>query len=147
MPEEPVAVALKIVSINLLESSFSFDPQRKYPLVSFSHQVKVENGFDVEKNIAISVVHITLTDADGNEILGQVKANLTFEVQDLKQHFQISESGNNEPAPGQVLMATLNSIAISTMRGIMFMSFKGTHLHNAILPIIDPKALNPQVND
>lgn len=36
------------------------------------------------------------------------------------------------------ILVTFNSISISTMRGLMFAQFKGTFLHNAILPIIDP---------
>jgi hypothetical protein len=33
----------------------------------------------------------------------------------------------------------LNRISISTTRGAMFSTFKGTFLHAAILPIVDPK--------
>jgi uncharacterized protein YbbC (DUF1343 family) len=33
----------------------------------------------------------------------------------------------------------LNSISLSTTRGAMFSTFKGTFLHGAVLPIIDPK--------
>lgn len=29
----------------------------------------------------------------------------------------------------------------------MFMSFRGTHLHNAILPVIDPASLVAQVEE
>ena len=36
----------------------------------------------------------------------------------------------------------LNSVALSTARGIMFSEFKGTLLHHAFLPIVDVKSLN-----
>lgn len=39
----------------------------------------------------------------------------------------------------QDLADILNSISISTTRGLMFSAFKETFLHNAFLPIIDPK--------
>jgi hypothetical protein len=39
---------------------------------------------------------------------------------------------------------TLNSISISTTRGVMFSELKGTILHHAFLPIIDVKALQKQ---
>lgn len=137
MPNEPTAITFKLVSINLLESNFSFDAERQYPLVSYHHRINVENGFNVEKNIATSVVNVILTDEEDNEKLGQVKANFVFEVEDLKNHLQANESGTSD----QVLLTSLNSIAISTTRGILFMSFRGTHLHNAILPVIDPASL------
>ena len=43
--------------------------------------------------------------------------------------------------PSDIIIA-INSISISTIRGIMFSTFKGTYLHNAFLPVIDPKAFN-----
>jgi hypothetical protein len=33
---------------------------------------------------------------------------------------------------------TINSISLSTIRGIMYSHFKGTFLHNTILPIVNP---------
>lgn len=39
---------------------------------------------------------------------------------------------------------TLNDIAISTVRGLMFSSFRGTFLHNAILPIVDSTLITAQ---
>ena len=38
----------------------------------------------------------------------------------------------------QEFITLLNSIALSTTRGVMFSQFRGTVLHNAILPIIAP---------
>jgi len=32
----------------------------------------------------------------------------------------------------------VNSIALSTTRGLLFAQFRGTPLHNTILPLIDP---------
>lgn len=143
MPNEPVAFTFKLVSINLLESGFSFDPKKRYPLVSYNHHIKVENGFDVERNIATSVVNVVLTDEEGGDKLAEVKANFTFEVEDLEKCFQACNSGNLD----KTLLTTLNAIAISTTRGIMFMAFRGTHLHNAILPVIDPASLVAQVEE
>jgi len=34
-------------------------------------------------------------------------------------------------------ITTINSLSLSTSRGILFMLFRGTFLHSAILPIID----------
>ena len=39
---------------------------------------------------------------------------------------------------GLVVEKWLNSISLSTLRGAMFNHFKGTFLHEAILPVIDP---------
>jgi hypothetical protein len=48
---------------------------------------------------------------------------------------------NEVKLPSDIIIA-MNSISISTIRGIMFSTFKGTYLHNAFLPVIDPKSFN-----
>lgn len=35
----------------------------------------------------------------------------------------------------------INSISLSTCRGILFSQFRGTYLHNLVMPIVDPKGL------
>ena len=39
------------------------------------------------------------------------------------------------------LKDVLNSISISTTRGVMFSTFKGTYLHNALLPVVDARQM------
>ena len=41
---------------------------------------------------------------------------------------------------------TLNSITLSTCRGVMFTLLRGTFLHNVILPIVDPKTFTNNGN-
>jgi hypothetical protein len=64
-----------------------------------------------------------------------------FEIPDLKEYV---DPKNNIPKLPEEFLTTINSISISTVRGVMFSQFKGTFLHNAILPVVDPKSFISQ---
>jgi hypothetical protein len=60
-----------------------------------------------------------------------------FEIANFEDVIKLEADGKvNIP---QSLIETFNIISISTTRGVMFSTFKGTFLHGAVLPIIDPK--------
>ncbi|MDN3656692.1 hypothetical protein QWZ08_13690 [Ferruginibacter paludis] len=60
----------------------------------------------------------------------------TFDIINFEE--VIISNGDAATIPDTIL-ETLNIITIGTMRGIMFTGFRGTWLHNSILPVIDPK--------
>ena len=60
-----------------------------------------------------------------------IKSSSRYFLNKLLDWISISE-------PLDIFISTLNSISISTTRGMMFSAFRGTFLHNAILPLIDP---------
>ena len=74
---------------------------------------------------------------DNAFILGKLSSSLIFEFENLASFVVDKEV----KLPSDIIIA-INSISISTIRGIMFSTFKGTYLHNAFLPVIDPKAFN-----
>ena len=69
---------------------------------------------------------------------GSLTANCIFEVENMNDFMDTKTRNINLP---EEFVITLNSITISTARGIMFNQFKGTFLHNAILPIIKPESI------
>lgn len=58
------------------------------------------------------------------------------ELETLNDYYDKETNSVFLPEP---LILTLNSISISTLRGIIYSEFRGTFLQNATLPIIDPK--------
>ncbi|MBC7426106.1 MAG: hypothetical protein H7321_06185, partial [Bacteroidia bacterium] len=71
-------------------------------------------------------------------LLGEISASFIYKADDF-EYAVITTTDGNLSIPDSV-MDNLNSLSISTMRGIVFTTFKGTFLHNAYLPIIDPTA-------
>ena len=75
-----------------------------------------------------------------SEVLGALSVSCIFDIVNFEDVITVEADGKvNIP---QRLIETLNIISISTTRGVMFSTFKGTFLHSAILPIIDPQQLN-----
>ena len=72
---------------------------------------------------------------DKKTCLASLKASCIFEVANFDE-FVIE--GTQQVLFPESAVITFNSVTISTVRGLMFSQFKGTHLHSAILPIIDP---------
>ncbi|MEY4029960.1 MAG: hypothetical protein RJA90_1159 [Bacteroidota bacterium] len=86
------------------------------------------------------IVHIDIKNDGHSEVLGALSVSCIFDIVNFEDVIKIEADGKvNIP---QRLIETLNIISISTTRGVMFSTFKGTFLHSAILPIIDPQQLN-----
>ncbi len=83
------------------------------------------------------VVHIEITNDDHSVIFGSLSVSCIYEILNFEEVIKV-EPDEKLSIP-QHLKDTLNLISTSTVRGIMFSTFKGTSLHGAILPIIDPK--------
>ena len=68
--------------------------------------------------------------------LGSIKVSCVYYIDNLTE---FKSTDNKQFDFPNDFISTVNSISISTARGIMFSQLKGTFLHNAILPILDPK--------
>lgn len=127
-------ISFQIQGVELVESSFKV-PTNK-PISDkevFKFNLNLEHLLDPGKEILIVKTHVNILTEDSEEAVGVIKSQVIFKVLDLINYFQ--ENKLNLP---DVFVSTLNSISISTTRGMMFSAFRGTFLHNAILPLIDP---------
>jgi ABC-type Fe3+-citrate transport system substrate-binding protein len=105
----------------------------------FQFGIQVEMKIHEELKSVIPVVTINIRKEEENEELASIAVSSIFEIVDFEQHIVKNDKGLYTIP--QELELALRPIAISTTRGVMFSEFRGTHLHNAILPIIyfDPK--------
>jgi hypothetical protein len=71
------------------------------------------------------------------QLFSSIDRSNIYEILNFVDVIKISTDGKLDIP--QALIEVLNSISISTTRGVMFSTFKGTFLHNAVLPIIDPR--------
>lgn len=71
---------------------------------------------------------------------GEIIVNNIFSIKDLEILTEKKEEAKTSIQ--QNIIELLSSISISTTRGVMAATFKGTYLHNAVLPVVDPKSLS-----
>jgi hypothetical protein len=125
----------KIKGIEVLNSEINI-PEKPLPgKVLFSFDVSLEQRFNMEQELIFVLCDITTFTSDNSDLkLGRIKSSCIFNVKDLKNYIT---DGNQVKLPEE-FVNTINTISVSTTRGLMFSLFKGTFLHGAILPVIDP---------
>ena len=80
-------------------------------------------GFNLQSNQSFNL---------DNEL---VIVSCLYYLKDLKSY---ANEENNSISLPEGMVVTLNSISISTVRGVMYGVFRGTFLDGAILPVVDP---------
>ena len=137
--EEQKNITFRLKNIELSQTSLSVVTESITNDTIFKFNINIEHLVNLNENvIAIKpIVEIFIEENNNKTILGGLSASLVFEFENLPS-FVID---NEVKLPTDIIIA-INSISISTIRGIMFSTFKGTYLHNAFLPIIDPKSFN-----
>lgn len=134
-------VGLQLRSIELLKNSIVMPSTPEVSLANFNFNINLESKADAENKIIFVIVSVEVKTADQNHILGSLAASCIFGIANFDDVIKIEDGGKLNIPKG--IAEILNSISISTVRGIMFSSFRGTFLHNAFLPIIDPQSFHP----
>lgn len=131
-------VMFQIKHIEILEFSFKH-PNRAFPENS-PFRFDMQTGLNVNTEEDRITVNSKFKIYYDNEKEHMATANIScvYHVTNLSQ--LISESENKKLL--NEIITSLNSISLSTCRGIIFTLFRGTPLHSVILPIV-----NPQIQD
>lgn len=138
--EKPIGFQLKV--IELLDFSLINPKKLIPPQIVFNFDIKIEHKILAENNFVAVVVTIDIYGDQKEQKYGSLMASCIYEVQELKEYIDPKKSIPDLP---ETFMTAVNSISISTVRGILFSQLRGTFLHNAILPVVDPKAFVAQV--
>lgn len=64
---------------------------------------------------------------------GSYEVDFFYKIDDLKDHYQIN---NDKPLFSGVFVSTLLGISYSTLRGMLFNTWKDSYLSNVIIPVI-----------
>ncbi|TVR81953.1 MAG: hypothetical protein EA412_02285 [Chitinophagaceae bacterium] len=130
-------VEMQIRAIELLNSSLNLPANPNTPETNFNFNISIESRADADNKLVFVIVHVEIKNDDHSVVLGTLSVSCIFEIANFEDLIKVDADGKvNIP---QHLIETLNIISISTTRGVMFSTFKGTFLHGAVLPIINPK--------
>jgi preprotein translocase subunit SecB len=129
-------VEMRLKAIELLNGSLQL-PNAPNDITAFNFNIRIESKVDAPNKLVFVIVHIEIKNDDRSLLLGALSVSCIFEIANFDELIKIDENGKFDIS--HLLIETLNIISISTTRGVMFSTFKGTFLHGAVLPIIDPK--------
>ncbi|MCX6234623.1 MAG: hypothetical protein NT175_07845 [Bacteroidetes bacterium] len=130
-------VGFQFKAIELLDFYLTHPGKPLPDMKTYNFDIRIDNKINLENNLVFIIVSIDIIHEDKETKLGGIKVSCIYNVENLKDI--CSEKDNSFLLPDDIMMA-LNSISISTTRGAMFSQFRGTFIHNAVLPIIDPKS-------
>lgn len=134
MKEQPIKAQLNFVAIEILERSIALPQDMKETPANFNFNINVTVQVNENDSLVIPRVTVAINEKEGGIQYGKIVVNNLIKVINLND-FLVKENGINHL--NQELATKLSETAISTTRGVMWDSFRGTFLHGAILPIID----------
>jgi hypothetical protein len=130
-------INFRLKNIEIAQSSLTAIDYALPDDVIFKFNINIEHLVNIDQNLIVIKPIVAIFVEEEQSILANLSVNLVFEIEDLAS-FAIEKEVK---LPSDIVIA-MNSISISTLRGIMFSTLKGTYLHNAILPVIDPKSFH-----
>lgn len=140
-PENPI-FNFQIKSVELLKQNFAVPTKPIGNIVNFNFNVGLEQKLDHTNKLFIVILHVDITSTDNLEFkLGSASVACVYGIEKFDEVVNIDKSG--KPHIDATITNTLNSISVSTVRGVLSQLFRGTYLHNAILPVVDPKTFKP----
>jgi hypothetical protein len=142
--ENSAKIGMQFKSIELLDTVLKAPKNTLPKSLVFQYDISLQHQLRKEENLLIVICSIKIGADIVKDELGIIRASCIFHVNNLPDYYNETEKQYDLP---DQLVITANSITISTMRGLMFATFKGTFLHGAVLPLIDPKAIKADSNN
>ncbi|WP_417872494.1 hypothetical protein [Xanthomarina gelatinilytica] len=126
----------QIKGIEILETSIVAPKNKIDGNTVFGFDLQLQHSFNLERELVIVNCKVDVLNNETKDKLGHISASCLYYVEDIKQYF---DEDTNVPNLPEGVIVMLNSISISTIRGVMYGIFRGTFLNGAILPVVDPK--------
>lgn len=134
-------IEIQLKGIELLNIDQRLSTADTINIRNFNFNINIETKADAPNKLLFTINHIEILNENHSQVFGGISVSCIFELKNFDELIKI-ESEGKFTLPQQ-LVDIINSISLSTTRGVMFATFKGTPLHNAFLPIIDPKPFKP----
>ena len=132
---EPVA-GFRLTGIELLDFKLNY-PENPLPKKrSYDFKIHIKQQIDKDNKLVRvnPSVDVVMVDGEAQTNQASIKVSCVFELEEILS-FTSDETGEVELP--ERLVTSLNSIAISTTRGVLFSELKGTFLHGIYLPVVD----------
>lgn len=136
MSKQDTPVQLQYKALEILHSSLNV-PQEDANIGNFHFNINLDTKADGAQKLLVMIVQVEVRTEDQQQVLGALVLSNIYEVTNFEQVITADFNGNLNVPPGLTELLATQSIA--TARGVMFSTFKGTFLHNAVLPLIDTR--------
>lgn len=135
-----VAPLFQLRNVELHELTINRPTPGAIAPINFNFEISVEANVDSNRKLVINATRVKIKGDNQEIVLGSMSCACIFSVANFDEMITMKADALAEI--NEAFVETLNSISISTARGVLFSELKGTALHHAILPIIDIKKLS-----
>lgn len=133
---------LNFKGIDILNYHLDIPAIPNFKVLNFNFDIQLESKGDSKNKLYIVITSVQIKNEDKSILLGGLTAACIFYIDNFEEVVKTHEDGKVDVHPD--IVKTLNLISLSTLRGIMYTTFKGTLLHQAILPILTPDQFQVQ---
>jgi len=127
-------VTFAVVGIELLEFSIKSYDKVIPENTPYKYNINIDHRFNINQKNMFVIASVEIFGGNEEAELCTAKVSCIYNIDNLPDF--VKEKKVELP---EQFIITINSISLSTVRGVLFTLFRGTHLHNLILPILDPK--------
>ena len=124
--------------IEILDISLKYPEKPKEKINKYGFDLGLEHKVNFNNKLIFVVPTINVFNQKDKTELGSIRVSCAFEVENFDQFVDNEKQVLNFP---EEFETAINSVSISTARGIMYAQFRATFLQNALLPIVDPNSL------
>lgn len=135
-------ISFRIKGIEIVNTAINA-PAEGGIVTTFAFDMQFRAATDPQKNIITVFSDVLIREEERNLQVGRFSSLFHYEVEELEKLIKAKDL--NQVEVPKDLISTLLGISASTLRGLMFGAFKGTFLHNAILPAVDIGAIQPSL--
>ncbi|MBK6978367.1 MAG: hypothetical protein IPH28_15755 [Cytophagaceae bacterium] len=137
-------IEYQIKGIEILEFSVTEQKDKLNADLTYGFGFTLDHSLDIETKTISVTCSLKISDAAASIQFASLKAACIYELTDFLSYVKTAPVKISFP---ESFLQSINSVTLSTIRGIAFSYFKGTFLHNAILPIIDVSELQPMAGN
>ena len=130
-------VTYRISALEMLNLEIKHPKQEQMDLNTFHFDLKLQHRINAEKSLVFVITNIDIMDKDKTTQVGYIETSCIFHVENFSDYM----GEDNQARFPDSFISEINSMAISTTRGMMFSELKGTFLHKAVLPIFKNEQL------
>ena len=135
--KSPKPLSFKIKTIIILESNLNKPNVSIESASVYQYDISLEQSIRIKECLMDVICRIEIWTDARDQQLANLKSRFIYNVDNLENYW---DKKTNKPNLPDDFRVSLNSVAISTSRGLMFSFLKGTYLHDAILPVVNPYA-------
>ncbi len=132
---------IHLIQINWVKENTIFSPEKLEVNPNYDFQITHTMMHNLDKEIVKIGIFVNMIGEVKNKPInqgGNYEVDFIFKIDQLQSYYQLVE---NKPLFEGVFVGTLLGISYSTIRGMLFNSWRNTVLEKVILPVIPVQEL------